>query len=124
MEVVAIDHAANCLDRDVSGFTFLQHCLWKLPEKLNGEWGYCTDVMEHIPSNKIDLVLENIASICTKGVYFQIALRPDNMGPQILGEPLHLTVRSANWWAKKIRNYWKYTELETYDGNLIAVCRV
>ena len=123
LEVIAIDHAANCLDRDKHGFTFLQYCLWDLPEDLCGEWGFCTDVMEHIPTEKVSKVLQNIKEICTKGVYFQIALRPDNMGPRILGEPLHLTVKDAGWWTEELFKHWRYVELDTNDGNLIAICR-
>ena len=56
-----LDFAGNCLDEAVradlgDGFTFQQHDLNK-PVPIHAQYGYCTDVMEHIPE-------QDIAAMC------------------------------------------------------------
>jgi len=104
LDVIAIDHATNCLDADVS-VNFLQSCLWDLPKELSGMYGYCTDVMEHIPPEKIDGVLSEIRRVISGKVFFQIATFPDGMGKRI-GETLHLSVYPSEWWREKLSEHW------------------
>ena len=40
----------NVLEMDVP---FVRACLWDLPD-LSCDWGFCADVMEHIPTAKVD----------------------------------------------------------------------
>jgi len=67
-----------------------------------------TDVMEHIPEQDCGDVLDHLASISTR-VYFHISTRPAR---QILpsGENAHCTVRSDDWWAKKIGNHFEQSQ--------------
>lgn len=102
--VIGIDHATNCLDQGV-GITFLQCCLWDLPPDLTAAYGYCTDVMEHIPPEKVDDVLSEIRRVVTNKVFFQIATFPDGMGKRI-GETLHLSVHGPEWWKAKLSEHW------------------
>ena len=60
-------------------------------------WGYCCDVMEHIPPQFTMLVAHQILNIVQGGVFFSIALTPDQFG-FFAGEPLHKTVESFTWW--------------------------
>lgn len=77
-------------------------CLWDLPTSLPVvEYGFCADVMEHIPTEKVDAVLRNIAGKVTGAAYFRISTAPDGMGA-LIGETLHLTVRPADWWRQHI----------------------
>jgi len=105
MEVTMLDFAANCLDPDIAKacghgkVTFLQHDLTK-PSPVQAQYGYCCDVMEHIPEQDVRAVLSHILS-AAKLVYFSISTVPDVMGPSI-GEDLHLTVKPAAWWAKQL----------------------
>lgn len=103
-KVTGIDHATNCLDPDVS-INFLQGCLWELPPDLRSDYGYCTDVMEHIPPEKVDAVLSEIKRVVAKKVFFQIATFPDGMGKRI-GETLHLSVHGPDWWQVKLSEHW------------------
>ncbi len=84
---------------------FKQQCLW---EPIDGvfDFGYCTDVLEHIPTNKVNDVIESIAmSIKIDGiVYFNISTVEDTLGKSI-GEQLHLTVRGVKWWAERLSLY-------------------
>jgi len=103
-DVIGIDHATNCLDQGVN-ITFLKCCLWDLPPDLASDYGYCTDVMEHIPPEKVDAVLSEIRLVVRNKVFFQIATFPDGMGKRI-GETLHLSVHGTEWWKAKLSEHW------------------
>jgi ubiquinone/menaquinone biosynthesis C-methylase UbiE len=102
--VIGVDHATNCLDPNMN-ITFLQCCLWDMPPDLLSDYGYCTDVMEHIPPEKVDAVLSEIKRIVRNKVFFQIATFPDGMGKRI-GETLHLSVHGPEWWKAKLSEHW------------------
>src|SRR6185503_12669572 len=89
-KVLGIDIASNSLDDDIE-LPVTHACLWDLPE-LQGDFGYCTDVMEHIPPAKVMDVLRNIMR-CVPECFFQISLVDDNMG-SLIGERLHLSVHT------------------------------
>lgn len=80
--------AANALPFQVADLT--------QPMSLQGDVGYCTDVMEHIPTEDVPKVIANIMA-CVPRCWFKIALFQDNMGV-LVGEPLHLSVFPAAWW--------------------------
>ena len=108
MVVTLVDFAENALDEEVRNATvtqphrikFVQHDLNKKMD-LHAMYGYCTDVMEHIPPDEVDRVLANIL-LSANHVFFQISCQPDIMGERI-GEQLHLTVKPYDWWLKKFR---------------------
>lgn len=113
LRVHLIDFCDNCLDAEIflqtvgpnPPISFFQECLWGLPNSIKpAEWIICFDVLEHIPEEKVDSVLEAIASRMQKGGLFSICLRHDLCGV-IIGEVLHLTVKPAAWWRKKINRY-------------------
>ncbi|MEI6484094.1 MAG: 6-hydroxymethylpterin diphosphokinase MptE-like protein [Betaproteobacteria bacterium] len=70
---------------------------------LRGDVGYCTDVMEHIPTHQVNDVIKNVMD-CVDSAYFQISLVPDAMG-ELIGMPLHLSVYPHSWWVKKFSAY-------------------
>lgn len=108
--VLGIDITDNSLEEDVN---FIQGCLWDLPE-LHADYGYCTDVMEHIPVEKVDPVLKNI-SRCTDKVYFNISTRDDNLGA-LIGKRLHMTLMDSENWRKVLSKYWRVNKIaETHD---------
>lgn len=59
----------------------------------------CIDVMEHIPTKDVDKTIENL-KIANKYI-FQIALFPEKSGTIFIGEKLHLTIESKQWWIDK-----------------------
>ena len=104
LSVVGVDFAANSLDRDVRDqlgerFRFLQHDL-TTPLDEQFDYGFCTDVLEHIPPQDVERVLTNIG-LAARRVYFAISTVDDVMGV-LVGEPLHLTVESPWWWHDKL----------------------
>lgn len=103
-----LDFADNCLDEEVRqalttqahALTFTQHDL-TAPAPKSARYGFCTDVMEHIPTDQVELVLKNILA-AAQHVFFQISCVDDVMGA-LIGAPLHLTVQPYAWWLKKLQ---------------------
>lgn len=66
-------------------------------------WGFCCDVMEHIPTEYVALCIHQIASACEQG-FFSIGLHDDGFGSAI-GDTLHLTVRPFEWWRNLLSEF-------------------
>ncbi|MBX5238633.1 bifunctional 2-polyprenyl-6-hydroxyphenol methylase/3-demethylubiquinol 3-O-methyltransferase UbiG [Rhizobium sp. NLR22b] len=116
MEVIGIDLVS--LREGV-----IEACLWDLPADLKpASWGFCADVMEHIPTDKVEAVLSNIAGKVRLGCYFRISTEPDGMGA-LIGERLHLTVRDAVWWGHRVREHFAQVVVIPCGGYCIVVAR-
>jgi hypothetical protein len=109
LNVTMVDFASNSLDEDIlpileaqpHAIRFVQADLTKsVPVK--AEYGYCTDVMEHIPPADVDAVLNNCL-MAAEHVFFQISTVDDVCGA-LIGHPLHLSVHPYEWWLKKFRD--------------------
>ena len=101
--VTMVDISEYCLDPEIinnlsPNLEFKQQCLWEL-DIPSADYGFCCDVMEHIPEEKVDKVLSNISNH-VNDCYFRIFLHKDN--GKFIDEPLHLTVRPKEWWHVKI----------------------
>ncbi len=108
LRVKMLDFTTNCLDPEVAQacetqptrISFAQRDLAKsIPDV--AAYGYCCDVMEHIPTADVAKTLHNILG-AAHHVFFGISTVDDVMGAKI-GEPLHLTVRPLEWWAEQIK---------------------
>lgn len=109
MKVTMLDFATNCLDPEVAQACETQPTRLKFfeqdltqPIAHTGAYGYCCDVMEHIPTKDVKTVLRNILS-SAQHVFFGISTVPDNLG-KLIGETLHLTVEPMQWWIKEIQD--------------------
>jgi len=87
-------------------FRFVEHDITQ-PTELTATYGFCVDVMEHLPEEDIDAAIEVILGAC-RDVYFQIHTSPDLFGkrPEVVasfdGEiELHRSVFTYDWWLKK-----------------------
>ena len=112
LKVTMIDFVNNCLDSEVkrlivetaesqspdSGLEFVKADLEK-PIPVKAEYGFCSDVMEHIPPDKVNDVLNNIL-LSAQSVWFTIALFEDACG-ELIGEKLHLSVHPFEWWKEQ-----------------------
>lgn len=106
-KVTPMDFAWNCLDENVKqyfGDRFIEHDITQ-KTKLRANWGFTTDVMEHLPPDEIDDALDTILEAC-ENVFFQIATVKDHFGghPDIKDE-LHLSVLSYAEWLKKFAEH-------------------
>lgn len=85
--------------REVLGGGMITAPLW-------GDWwgqydfGFCCDVMEHVPPEYTMLVVDRILGHC-RAAFFHICLVPDGFG-RVIGEPLHLTVMPFVWWRDRL----------------------
>ncbi len=91
-----IDIAPNCLDIEVSSrycHKFVCGCVWSMEWDRVFDFGICTDVMEHIPPDKVLPALQAISQCCNE-VLFKI----DHISNEFIGEILHLTIKPVEWW--------------------------
>lgn len=95
-DVLLIDFTANSRDLEAQALPFMQADLSR-PIEARGDYGFCTDVMEHIPPEQVEQTIQNVMA-CAPKVFFQISLVPDNLGG-LIGQPLHLSVHPFTWWA-------------------------
>ena len=74
----------------------------KLPtEKSDGV--ICTDVLEHIPEEDIDWVLDELFSFANKFVFANVACFPaEKHLPN--GENAHCTIKEPEWWKNKVES--------------------
>jgi len=94
-DVLCIDFASNCRDEAAEILPFIE---WDLTQviPIGAKYGYCTDVMEHIPPEDVEKVITNIMNSVTEA-FFQISLVDDVCGT-LIGHPLHLSVHPYSWW--------------------------
>lgn len=97
-QVSYVDIASNCgapepfFERDIGRDP--------LPK---ADYGYCCDVMEHIPPEEVDAVISNIMGAVSKA-FFRISLLDDIKGA-LIGHKLHLSVHPSEWWRNKLSSF-------------------
>lgn len=108
MNVTFVDFAGNALDEDILPALESQSHVMRFvkaslaePLPMMAEYGFCTDVMEHIPPEQVKTVLINCLKAC-QHVFFQIATEDDVMG-KLVGHALHLSVHPFDWWLKQLQ---------------------
>ncbi len=119
-DVRMVDIAANAY-RGPHG-PVIEACLWDLPADLpETQYGFCADVMEHLPPERVEQVFDQIAARTQRTCYFQIALFPDSW----YGRELHLSVFPHEWWRERILASFKTAEFELIPRkHLLAVASV
>jgi hypothetical protein len=105
MTVSMLDFTRNCLDASVrdslgENLTFIKHDL-VYPAPVVAEYGFCSDVMEHIPEGQVDKVLENILR-AAQHCFFAVSTADDICG-ELIGETLHVTVHDFAWWLDRFK---------------------
>lgn len=125
-ELAAHGHDVRCADIAAEAYQgalpLWVVCLWDLPAEMGStEYGYCADVMEHLPPSHVQPALDGIAARTDVACYFQVALFDDHMGDAI-GQTLHLSVFPAPWWKKRILRAFPRAEFRILHGrHLLAV---
>ena len=67
---------------------------------------FSTDVLEHIPEDELDSVLEYIFNVANKFVYLAICtIEAPDLLPN--GEQAHVTIKPFEWWVEKITPFVK-----------------
>lgn len=109
-----VDFAENCRDEEAMRFPFVACDLTK-PMYVRAQYGYCVDVMEHIPPGDVDAVIRNIMASAPV-TFFQISTLPDYCGA-LIGATLHNTVRPHDWWRRKFSDLGFSVTWEDHDEN-------
>lgn len=81
----------------------------------------CTDVMEHVEPECTDAVLDHIASLAKRLVFFSIGLTP---AMKVLsdGRNAHINLRSSEFWLKEIKRRFVLSEAKvSADGGTLLV---
>lgn len=133
LNVALVDISSYCLNKEIRHLiallphqlVFYQSCLWSLSNEISPtSWIYCCDVMEHIPEDKIDIVLNEMAIRMRKGGYFSICLKEDSLGKNLIGTPLHLTVKGRDFWEKKISSHFTILGIDAVNDDFYFNVRV
>ena|SRR5215475_9598286 len=119
--VTWLDITDAALAPEVPRHRFIELPVWQLMRLQSYDFGFCCDVMEHVPTEYVMLAFDRILATCDLA-YFSIAMRPDMFG-QAIGKPLHLTVRDFAWWRDHIASIGRLIEARDLCGDGIFVCR-
>lgn len=94
---------------------FIEASLFEDFEQFRVPFAVCTDVMEHIPPEKVDAVLENIAKRADN-CFFQISMnKSGDRDEEKYGGHLHLTVERPEFWEKKLNSWFGKLSNGTID---------
>ena len=102
LDVTLVDFTSN--SRDV-GAAHLRFFEWDLTEPMpfRAEYGYCTDVLEHIPPKDLRAVIAN-ALASTPRLFIAVDTKPDLCGA-LINQRLHLSVMSHDEWLALLGEY-------------------
>jgi SAM-dependent methyltransferase len=117
--VTYVDLTDAGLDPRVDRTNFIKAPIWTDWMYERHSYAFCCDVMEHIPTEFVMLSLSNIIRSATLS-WINICNMEDKFG-DILGEPLHLTVRPFNWWRDRIRSLGTVIEARDLCGTSLFV---
>lgn len=85
------------------------------------DYGFCCDVLEHIPTEYAMLACDRIIRNCDIS-WLQICNLPDEYG-KLIGEPLHLTVKPYAWWLLRLSTLGEVIDARDLCGNSLFVVR-
>jgi hypothetical protein len=112
IEVHMVDIALNALEKEAQvelnneTFTWTHACLWDLPITFPyADWGYCVSVLQTIPLDKLDDVLNGIFLTCEKLFVSIIGWQEIYFGVEV-----HPIVKDRVWWKNKLRSFWPIVE--------------
>jgi len=103
LDVWWLDLTDAAVPEEVDRRRFIEAPLWSnwgWYRPLGWDYGFCCDVMEHIPPEYTMLCIDRILSKC-RTVWFQVAFLPETFG-HLIGDKLHLTVQPFSWWRDRI----------------------
>jgi len=107
LDVTMVDFAFNAMDPEVKELTknndrfrFIEKDITE-PSGLQSEYGFCTDVLEHLREEDIPKALANIL-YSSKKCFFVISTSHDIFSDVMeLDDDLHLCVHDYHWWLKQ-----------------------
>lgn len=120
---VGVDIASNCLDDDGMPYPFIQCALWDCARLPRVEYALCTDVLEHIPTERVRDTLRAIHDSVEVACYLNIDTIEDSFGVWI-GRKLHMTVMDQPSWEKLLKEFWPIVEpIPADERQAVFICR-
>lgn len=118
---VGVDIAPSAIEEPG---VYIEAALWNAEALPRVDWGFSCDVLEHIPTEKVDDTLKAIHQACRKGAYLNIDTIPDAFGV-VIGQTLHETVMPGEWWQRKLEALWDSVERIRPDDprQAVFVCK-
>lgn len=120
-----VDVVDNALSNTVDRNRFIKCSIWekKWSKKriLGWDYGYCCDVLEHIPTEFTMLTLFRIIENCRTS-WLQISFEPDSFGV-LIGQQLHMTVQSFTWWRDRIASIGRLVDARDLCGHGLFVVK-
>jgi SAM-dependent methyltransferase len=98
-DVTGLDIAYNACTEFVG--PFIESCLWEWESAQEFDLALCFDVMEHIPTERVEQTIASIYKNC-RAAYFQVANFVCHEGDKF-GYHLHPTVKPLQWWADQFQ---------------------
>jgi SAM-dependent methyltransferase len=65
------------------------------------DWVYCTDVLEHLPTEYTMLAVARLLEVARDGLFLTVATQADSFGVWV-NRPLHQTVQPYIWWRDRL----------------------
>jgi cyclopropane fatty-acyl-phospholipid synthase-like methyltransferase len=81
----------------------------------------CSDVMEHIPENKVIEVLNSISLLTSRKFYFEINILPSSYVDSN-GDNLHLTLWSTDKWIEELKKYFNLSKATIKEKSMLIEC--
>lgn len=75
----------------------------------------CIDVLEHVPEELLEEVLDDINFLAKKIVFLTISTRPASKRT-IDGKNAHLTVKPKEWWEEKLKRFTQFLVVRYADS--------
>ena len=123
LDVWYLDLTDAAVPDEVPRGRFIEAPIWSRwsHRKAMGSWdyGFCCDVMEHVPPEYTMLCLDRIFSCC-RTTWLQVANEPDAFGSMI-GQDLHLTVQPFAWWRDRVAGLGRLVDARDLCGQSLFV---
>jgi hypothetical protein len=117
---IGVDITSNALEEDVP---FVRAALWDADSLPRVDYALCTDVLEHIPTERVRDTLKAIHGAVGVACYLNIDTIPDSFGV-LIGEPLHMTVMGHEAWRAILKEFWSDVEpIEAGERQAVFICR-
>jgi len=106
-DVRLLDFVEAGVVQDVAGHLPFIQCDLVAGTAERGDFGFCADLMEHLPPEQVSGVISNILASVPK-VFFQISTVSDSYG-DLIGCELHLTIQPYAWWLAALSEHGNVT---------------
>jgi SAM-dependent methyltransferase len=71
----------------------------------------CTDVMEHVPEEELQDVVEDIADFAEQWAFISVCCRPSKLMRFQDGTNIHVTIHPFSWWKEFMETHFKTAQL-------------